>query len=204
MESNEELVASLQNSILKTPLLVEAFLATDRAAFVPERLRTEAYEDYPLPIESGQTISQPYTVAFMLELLQPQPGQRILDVGSGSGWTTALLAYCVGDHGRVIGVEIAPELIARSAEALRRQGIANAEIREAGPVLGVPHEAPYDRILVSAAADAVPTALVRQLKPNGILVMPVKQAVVRITKQADGAIQEERHEGFAFVPLISP
>src|SRR3989338_8071025 len=95
---------------LKTPLIIEAFKKIDRADFVSENLRDEAYENYPLPIGFDQTISQPLTVAFMLELLQPQPGEKILDIGSGSGWTTTLLAFCVGKEGRGFGLERIPEL----------------------------------------------------------------------------------------------
>lgn len=111
-DSNLQLVEHLkQRGVLKTPALVEAFRAVDRRSFVPEEFFFNAYEDHPLPIGHGQTISQPWTVAFMLERLQPQPGNRVLDIGSGSGWTTALLAHVVGAEGFVQGLELIDALV---------------------------------------------------------------------------------------------
>lgn len=227
--SQEALVRHLKEDarILGNPRLEVAFGAVDRANFVPEKLREEAYADYPLPIGFGQTISQPSTVAFMLEKLDVRPGQKVLDIGSGSGWTTALLSVLVGEKGRVIGLEIIPELARfgqenlakhyspirppalRERAGVNRRMARNVEIRiaERG-VAGLPEEAPFDRILVSAAARAVPPELVKQLSPNGILVMPIGdpiavQTLVRVTKKPDGAVETEEYPGFVFVPLVA-
>ena len=157
----------------------------------------EAYGDYPLPIGHGQTISQPYTVAYMLELLQPERGDRVLDVGSGSGWTAALLASIVGPDGRVWGTEIIPELVEFGRANLAKYNFKNATIERAAG-LGLPEHAPYDKILVSAAADDVPDSLLDQLAPGGIMVIPIKTSVWKITHT-----EREEHPGFAFVPLIA-
>lgn len=178
-----------------------AFKKINRADFVGSDYKAEAYEDYPLPIGFGQTISQPFTVAFMLGLLNPQKGDKILDVGSGSGWTTALLAVLVGEKGKVFGVEIIPELVEFGIKNLAKYNFPNAKIIQAGAELGLPSEAPFGRILVSAAAEKIPEALLNQLKAPGILVLPVKNTIVQIKKDTVGKITRKEFPGFVFVPL---
>jgi protein-L-isoaspartate(D-aspartate) O-methyltransferase len=204
MRTNEDMMHDLAASgVLHSPHIVHAFEAVDRIDFVPHDSKSEAYGDYPLPIPDGQTISQPYTVAFMMELLHPESGQRILDVGSGSGWTTALLAHIVGAGGSVVATEIIPELVTLGTNQLARYDFPHAKIRHAEhDTLGAPDKAPFDRILVSAASDNIPHELVEQLAPNGILVMPIKNSVIRLVKHADGTIETRTYEGFAFVPLL--
>ncbi|HXK40364.1 MAG TPA: protein-L-isoaspartate(D-aspartate) O-methyltransferase [Candidatus Paceibacterota bacterium] len=205
MRSLHELIRHLTDSsgVLKEPRVIEAFESVDRADFVPEAYRENAYDDAPLPIGHGQTISQPTTVAFMLELLGPLPGQKVLDVGCGSGWTTALLAHIVGTEGKIIGVERIPELVALGRENLAKYDLPQADIRRAGEVLGVPSEVPFDRILVSAAANDVPQELLDQLTTLGIAVLPVRHDILRIRRRDDGTFEEETYEGFVFVPLIA-
>lgn len=231
MTSQKELVEYLRDatSVLQTPHIESAFRAVNRAYFVPETLEDEAYEDCALPIGFGATISQPTTVAFMLEKLDAREGQKILDVGSGSGWTTALLAHLVGPKGKVIGVEIVPELVAFGRNNLARyysyirtnvgtseergewvsNGHVRAEIRQAEQrEIGLPNEAPFDRILVSAAAEQIPQELVAQLKPGGKMVLPIgsigighTQSLTLVEKQKNGYIKHTAFPGFAFVPL---
>ncbi len=198
----EQLISNLiEEKALGTPEIIEAFRSTDRKYFVLPEHRLEAYGDYPLPIGYGQTISQPTTVALMLEWLQPRAGQKILDVGSGSGWTTALLAHVAGPKGKVIGVEIIPELVSFGQKNLAKFNFPQAEIISAGKVLGYTKEAPYDRILVSATGRELPQELVDQLAIGGIMVIPIGNSIFRIRKETSGKIIREEFPGFVFVPL---
>ncbi len=200
--SNQQLVNSLRAKVpLKMPELVDAFLSVDRIRFVPERYRDNAYYDGPFPIDHGQTISQPYTVAFMLELLKPQKGHSVLDIGSGSGWTTALLAHVVGNNGRVRGIERIPELVTLGQDNLAAFNFLHASIEQSGELLGTPGEV-YDRILVSATAQELPDMLCEQLKPRGILVIPVGMNMLKVSKDSQGQVEVDQHGCFSFVPLI--
>lgn len=180
----------------------QAFEAIDRANFVPKKLRESVDVDAPLPIGYGQTISQPYTVELMLGWLDPQSGQKIMDVGSGSGWTTALLAHLVGPKGQVCAVERVPELVEFGQENCDRIGIKNAQFFTAGDEFGLPDEAPFDRILVSASADKLPRELIDQLRVGGKMVIPVQNDILEITKVSAGDLDIKKHEGFVFVPLL--
>jgi protein-L-isoaspartate(D-aspartate) O-methyltransferase len=201
--SNMRLIESLNRTgVLRTPAVEEAFLAVDRKDFVIEKYSGSTYVDKPLPIGFGQTISQPYTVAFLLELLAPQIGDRILDVGSGSGWTTALLAHLVGPEGQVWGVERIPELVQLGKNNIAKYSYQNVEIVEAGPEIGLKEYAPYDRILVSAAADEIPPGLLAQLKIGGVLVLPIRNAIWKVKRKSETEANIEKFEGFVFVPLI--
>lgn len=188
--------------LLRSPAIIAAFRAIDRADFVRPEYRNEAYLDYSLPIGSGQTISQPATVATMLELLAPRAGDRVLDVGSGSGWTTALLAHIVGNEGSVYGTERVPELVRFGSGNIARYHFLHASIHHAQPTLGLPDQAPFDRILVSAASNTIPEELLDQLRPGGTMVLPVHTSVVRIEKHFDASLALKELPGFAFVPLV--
>lgn len=178
-----------------------ALAAVPRAGFLRPAERGRAAEDGPLPIGLDQTNSQPSTVAAMLRLLDVQPGQRVLDVGSGSGWTTALLAHLTGPDGEVIGVELEPELAAWGAANLAATEQPWATIRPAVEgELGLPARAPYDRILVSAGARRLPQALLDQLADPGRLVIPVDGAMTLVVR-AGGADDVSRHGSYRFVPF---
>lgn len=182
--------------------VARAMAAVPRADFLPSDLRGHAHVDHPLPIGLGQTNSQPTTVAIMLRLLDVRPGQRVLDVGAGSGWTTALLSLLAGPQGQVIGVERHAALIEPARIALARHAVGRAQIRLAPRgVLGVPDAAPFDRILVSAEAVRLPSALVDQLADGGVMVIPVDGTMLRVTRSGQEA-GVSAHGRFVFVPLI--
>lgn len=183
-----------------------AFRTWPREGFLPDSELWKAAHDVPLPIGFGQTNSQPRTVADMLRLLQVRSGQRVLDVGAGSGWTTALLASLVGASGEVVGVERVPELVAFGAANLAATHQRWARIEQAlDGTFGWPEGAPYDRILVSAEAPTLPRQLVEQLVADdvrpGRMVIPVAGEMLLVVRSASGE-QVTRHGRYRFVPLL--
>jgi protein-L-isoaspartate(D-aspartate) O-methyltransferase len=185
----------------RNSLVSKAFAEVDRADFVLSGYRNSADLDIPLPISEGQTISQPTTVQMMLKWLDVRPGDKVLDVGSGSGWTTALLAKIVGTKGEVYAVERIPELKRFGEKNCQKAGIKNIKFFLAGNRLGLPKFAPFDRILVSAAAKKLPNSLINQLKIGGKLVIPIENSVFEIKKRKS-KLESIEHRGFIFVPLI--
>ena len=178
-----------------------AFAAHPRSGFLPRAQVGRAAYDGPLQIGGGQTCSQPRTVAAMLRLLDVRPGQHVLDVGSGSGWTTALLAHLTGPDGDVVGVEIDPALVVLGAAHLAATAQPWAVVRAAEPgVLGAPDEAPWDRILVSAAPRHLPETLVTQLGDDARMVIPVAGEMLLVAR-VSGVRRLSRHGAYRFVPL---
>lgn len=206
MLNNQELIKELINEgYLKSSAVIRAFQKVDRADFVGPETLAEAYANYPLPIGYGQTISQPATVAFMLELLEAQVGEKILDVGCGSGWQTALLAELVGSKGQVIGLEIKDELVNLAQNNLSKYDYHNIKLVQGNGWQGLPEKAPFDKIIVAAAASKVPQSLKEQLKIGGRLVIPVGQDIqdiVVIDRINQNDFKEKYYPGFVFVPLI--
>ncbi|MEK7174122.1 MAG: protein-L-isoaspartate O-methyltransferase [Patescibacteria group bacterium] len=189
---------------LKSPRLVDAFNAIDRADFVSAKFRDRAYEEVPLPIGFGQTISQPLTVAFLLEALAPEAGERILDVGAGSGYQTALLAWSVGPKGLVIGVERISELADLARANLSHYPALKGrwEIVIADGSKGCLEKSPYDRIAAAASAAELPSSWIEQVKIGGRIVAPVGEAIVAVDKISETEFTKTTYPGFAFVPLI--
>jgi len=192
---------------LKTPEITSAFRKIKRADFLPEEIRDLAELNEALPIAKGQTISQPLVVAFMLELLEPKKGEKILDVGSGSGWTSALLAEIVGKKGKVIALEVVPDLAEFGRKNVEEYAFAENGIAEfvcADGSKGYGKEAPFDKILASATAAArIPDAWKKQLKVGGRIVAPVDSSIWLLVKKGEDEFEQKEHPGFVFVPLIS-
>jgi protein-L-isoaspartate(D-aspartate) O-methyltransferase len=174
-----------------------------RHLFVPQRLQDQAYENRPLPIGHGQTISQPYIVALMTDLLRVQPGERVFELGTGSGYQAAILARLARD---VYSVEIIPPLGQQAAAALAQHGFGNVQVKVADGYYGWPEHAPFDAIVVTAAASHVPPPLVRQLKVGGRMVIPVgtsflTQHLMLVRKEPDGSVTTQQILPVRFVPL---
>jgi protein-L-isoaspartate(D-aspartate) O-methyltransferase len=203
--SKDLLIKSLiKDGYLKTPAIIDAFYKIDRIDFVPEDLKQEAYGNYPLPIGYGQTISQPLTVAFMLELLEPKVGEKILDIGSGSGWQTALLAQLVTDKGKVVAIEIIPELVKLTKENISKYNFDQiVEVIEGDGSKGYEPLAPYDKIIAAAAAQKIPPLWLNQLKIGGKIVAPVKNSIYLLEKTGPDEFLEKQYFGFSFVPLVT-
>ncbi|MBU3964312.1 protein-L-isoaspartate O-methyltransferase [Patescibacteria group bacterium] len=190
---------------LKTPEIIKAFQAINRKDFLGDDYKEMAEVNEALPIGLGQTISQPLVVAFMLEKLEPKSGHKILDIGSGSGWTSALLAHIVGDKGKVIGIEIIPELKEFGERNARKYGFIEQDKLEfiiGDGRKGYPQEAPFDRILCSASAESVPSAWGEQVEINSKIVMPINNSICVFTKKANGSFEKQEYQGFVFVPLV--
>ncbi len=182
--------------------VLDAIRTVRRDAFVPERAKTAAYVNRPLPIGHGQTISQPYIVAIMTHLMQTRPGDRVLEIGTGSGYQAAVLAEIVDT---VYTIEIIPELARSAAERLERLGFDNVQVRAGDGWYGWPEAAPFDAIIVTAVGEDVPGKLVDQLRPGGNMVLPVgtrwDQNLAVVEKAEDGEISTRHVLPVRFVPL---
>jgi protein-L-isoaspartate(D-aspartate) O-methyltransferase len=203
----------IREKVLKTPYLIDAFQKIDRVDFVPREFLGEAHEDRALPIGWGATISQPYVVAFMLELLEPKPGDKILDIGSGSGWTTTLLAQVVGQDGRVFAIERIPELKEFGEKNCAKYNFVEKGIAEficGDGSKGLSTKAPFDAIHAAAALQnevispiqVLPSAWREQLKIGGRIVAPIGGSVWRFVKKSEKTFDAKEYYGFAFVPLV--
>jgi len=201
----DKLIQELKSKgVLKHKLAQEAFKTIDRADFVPKDEKPEAYQNRPLSIGYGQTISQPYTVAFMLDLLKPLVGQKILEIGSGSGWQTALLAHIVGEKGKVFAMEIIPEIkefgeknIEKYPKLAKQVVIFNRDAKN-----GLPEETPFDGIIAAATVDEIPKSWKKQLKVGGRMVFPMRDSIYVLIKKSEKDFKKEVFPNFVFVPLV--
>jgi protein-L-isoaspartate(D-aspartate) O-methyltransferase len=189
---------------IQNPRVLEAMGTVPRHEFVPEEYRSRAYGDFPLPTSSGQTISQPYIVALMTELIDPKPEHRVLEVGTGSGYQAAILSGLVRE---VYTIELLPELAVTARERLERLKFKNVHVREGDGYQGWAEHAPFDAILVTAGAEEIPKPLVEQLKPGGRMVIPVDnpggdQTLQILEKNADGKVTVRDLIPVRFVPLL--
>jgi len=189
---------------LDDPALLAAFRAVPREAFVPTGFESAAYADAPLPIGSGQTISQPYIVALTIDAAEIGPRDKVLEIGAGSGYAAAVIGQIATE---VVAVERLRELMALAAERMERLGYRNVRIIEGDGTCGCPEEAPFDAIVAAASGSHVPQVLLDQLKPGGRIVMPIGepnaiQHLVKLTKRADGTLEQRELGAVRFVPLI--
>ena len=203
VERQHMVKAQLRDRGIRDQRLLDAMATIPRHEFVEARYRDQAYADHPLPIGAGQTISQPYIVALMLELLHLEPTSKVLEIGTGSGYQTALLAKLAG---HVYSMERHAELARQATETLSRLGLTNASVVTGDGSRGLPEHAPYDAIVVAAAAAEVPPALFDQLREGGRMIIPVgppEAQELQFVRKLQGRAQTTVMEGCRFVPLIS-
>jgi protein-L-isoaspartate(D-aspartate) O-methyltransferase len=203
MESNQELVDYLVSTgMIVTPEVINAFRYIDRKKFVPENIRTRAYDDEPLPIGKGQTISQPSTVALMTEALAIEKGSNVLEIGTGSGYQAALISKIVGENGKLFTIERREDLFLTAKKNL--ENFANIEVILGDGSLGFEKESPFDRIIVTAASPSIPQPLKNQLRIGGKMIIPVGedfQRMILVLRTERGYEQKDLGE-FIFVPMI--
>ncbi|MBI2576228.1 protein-L-isoaspartate(D-aspartate) O-methyltransferase [Candidatus Woesearchaeota archaeon] len=184
---------------------IRAFASVRRDMFVPEKLMPYAYEDRPLPLLRGKTISQPTTVMIMTHALELEPGEKVFEVGAGSGFQAAIIGKIVGPKGKVVSSEVIPELVLFARQNLKKARINNVQVREDDGAKGMKEEAPFDKIIITAACREFPKELLEQLKPNGVIVGPVgdksEQEMVRGIKREDGTLALEFLGQFLFTPM---
>lgn len=194
----------IKDGYLKTDAIIEAFSEINRVEFIPSEFEMQADANVALPIGHGQTISQPLAVAFMLELLDPQKGQKILNIGSGSGWTTALLSYIVGKSGKVHSLVMKEELVEFGRNNADKYSFVKdgiAQFHQANGAEGFPGEAPYDRILFSVLVEEIPQELKKQLKTGGKLVVDMGDKIYFLEKKSEEEFVEKTFPKFSFTPL---
>ena len=201
----EAMVSTLRVYGIKSGCVLAAMAKVRREVFIPEtyRDRRDAYGDHPCPIGHGQTISQPYIVAYMTEKINPKPGEKILEIGTGSGYQAAILAECGAD---VYSIELVPELAAHARQALTQEGYTKVQVLTGDGYKGWPAHAPFEAIIVTCAPEDVPQALVDQLMDGGRMILPVGSGFQRlvILRKKDGKIVQQDDLPVRFVPMVKP
>jgi len=205
-DENGRLIENMKNEgVLKSKKLEEALRKYRRELFIPENIKHLAYRDAPLSIGYNQTISQPSTVVIMTEALKVENNQRILEIGTGSGWQASLLSYLVGKKGFVYTIEVVEELAEFAKKNIKKFGIKNIKVIFGDGSLGLKEEAPFDRIIVTAATPKIPETLPEQLKINGLMIVPVGNLYLQdmyVVKKLKNKIEKKSIGNFMFVPLI--
>jgi len=205
MVQKTELIKFWKDNFGFREIELKAFKEIPREDFIPENLKNSAYDDVPLPLLRGKTISQPTTVMIMTSALELEPGEKVFEVGTGSGYQSAVIAKIVGAKGKVITTEVVPELVQFAKTNLKKAKISNVFVHEEDGSNGMKSEAPFDKIIITAACKEFPKPLLEQLKPNGIIVGPVgnknEQEMVRGVKDKDGHLQLEFLGQFLFTPM---
>ena len=204
MIQKTELIKFWKDNFGFNEMELKAFKETGRENFIPENLKNSAYEDVPLPLLRGKTISQPTTVMIMTHALELEPGEKVFEIGTGSGYQAAIIAKIIG-KGKVITTEVVPELVYFARENLKKANIKNVSVYEEDGSHGMPSEAPFDKIIITAACKEFPKPLLEQLKPEGIIVGPVgnqhEQEMVRGIKDKAGHLALEFLGPFLFTPM---
>ena len=201
--ANESLIGEMRKSkVLKSPQIIKAFKTVSRIDFVPEDFKDSAYLDVPVPIPEGMTTSQPSTIAFMLELLQARPEDKILEVGTGSGYLTALLADLVGGQGEVHSVELLPRLNEFANNNLRKYRYKNVMLYIGDGRSGIPEIAPFDKIISGAEVGIIPEEWKRQLKVGGVIITPFDDHVLKVEKISEKEYRETEFPNFSFVKML--
>jgi len=205
MDQKNELMNFWREKLGLSEIELNAFRAVNREDFVPENLKDMAYDDNPLPILRGKTISQPTTVMMMTHALELQPGEKVFEIGTGSGYQAAIIAKIVGSKGRVVTTEVVPELVSFAKQNLAKANIKNVEVYEDDGSKGLPDKGIFDKIIITAAAKQFPKPLLDQLKPEGFIVGPVgnkdEQEMVRGFKDKNGKLELEFLGPFLFSPM---
>ena len=203
-EERKNLIKELKLEGIKDKNVLNAFSKVSRHLFVPEEMIDESYLNIALPIGYGQTISQPYTIAVMLEALELKKGDKVLEAGTGSGYNAALISHLIGKRGKLFTTEIVHELAEKSRKKISELGLKNIKVVECDGSLGYERGKPYDKIIVTAACREIPSPLIKQLKNNGILVAPVghtyEQAMLKV-KKIGKKLDVKKLGFFIFVPL---
>ncbi len=197
------MIAQIERYGIRDPRVIRAMAQVQRHRFIPEKYleACNAYGDHPCPIGFGQTISQPFIVAYMTERIAPEAGEKVLEIGTGSGYQAAILAELGAD---VYSIEIIPELADHARRALSEEGYAKVHVRTGDGYKGWPEHAPFDAIIVTCAPDDVPPALVEQLKDGGRMIVPVGEGAQRlvILRKKDGKAEKEEDLAVVFVPMV--
>jgi len=205
MDQKNSLMDFWKENFAFRPAELKAFREVDRENFIAENFRSSAYQDTPLPLLRGKTISQPTTVMLMTHALELEKGDKVFEIGTGSGYQSAIIAKIIGSKGKVITTEVVPELVSFAKQNLRKANISNVFIYEDDGSNGMPSEAPFDKIIITAACKEFPKPLLEQLKPNGIIVGPVgkedEQEMIKGLKDKNGHLELEFLGPFIFTPM---